>query len=172
MSQENATEVEGSGTTASLRLLGPLVTGQLLRVDLWTGSGFVNAGHPSPWRLHGGRLEHITPEIDPPFGAPLPHPHRVQPLLHAQQGVRLHDDATVVCLDWRGTQDQGRPVVRGGSAHGVGCSAPPGGGSSSRTPDRRPRAGAIRATPLSSPSGALPSTPFEVGDVVCDRIGG
>ncbi|MET9619393.1 PP2C family protein-serine/threonine phosphatase [Streptomyces sp. NPDC006464] len=134
-------------------LLGPLVTGQLLRVDLRTGSvGFVNAGHPWPWRLRGGRLEHITPEIDPPFGAPLPHPHRVQSLqlqpgdrlilvtdgmlernaaaeelptliestrdlhprdavhtltqavLHAQQGV-LHDDATVVCLDWRGTQD-------------------------------------------------------------------
>ena len=93
MSQETATEVDGSGTTVSvsvsLRLLGPLVTGQLLRVDLWTGSvGFVNAGHPWPWRLHGGRLEHITPEIDPPFGAPLPEPHRVQPLLHAQQGVR------------------------------------------------------------------------------------
>ena len=134
-------------------LLGPLVTGQLLRVDLRTGSvGFVNAGHPWPWRLRGGRLEHITPEIDPPFGAPLPHPHRVQSLqlqpgdrlilvtdgmlernaaaeelptliegtrdlhprdavhaltqavLHAQKGV-LHDDATVVCLDWRGTQD-------------------------------------------------------------------
>lgn len=134
-------------------LLGPLVTGQLLRIDLQTGSaGFVNAGHPWPWRLRGGRLDHISPEIDPPFGAPLPHPHRVQSLqlqpgdrlilvtdgmlernaaaeelptlinttrdlhpretvhaltqavLHAQQGV-LHDDATVVCLDWRGTQD-------------------------------------------------------------------
>ena len=134
-------------------LLGQLVTGQLLRIDLQTGrAGFVNAGHPWPWRLRGGRLDHITPEIDPPFGAPLPHPHRVQSLqlqpgdrlilvtdgmlernaaagelptliegtrdlhprqtvhtltqavLHAQQGV-LHDDATVVCLDWRGTQD-------------------------------------------------------------------
>ncbi|MEU2261329.1 PP2C family protein-serine/threonine phosphatase [Streptomyces sp. NPDC019645] len=132
-------------------VLGSLVTGQLLRIDLRTGSAdFVNAGHPWPWRLRGGRLDHITPEIDPPFGAPLPHPHRVQSLqlrpgdrlilvtdgmlernaaaedlpalikdtrdlhpretvhaltqavLHAQQGV-LHDDATVVCLDWKGT---------------------------------------------------------------------
>ena len=134
-------------------LHGPLVTGQLLRVDLQTGSaGFVNAGHPWPWLLRGGRLERMVPEIDPPFGAPLSHPHRVQSLqlrpgdrlilvtdgmlernaaaedlpaliegtrdLHpretvhtltqavlcAQQGV-LHDDATVVCLDWQGSRD-------------------------------------------------------------------
>ncbi|WP_443048669.1 PP2C family protein-serine/threonine phosphatase [Streptomyces sp. NBC_00328] len=132
--------------------VGSLVTGQLLRIDLRTGSvGFVNAGHPWPWLLRGGRLNRLTPEVDPPFGAPLPHPHRVQTrqlqrgdrlilvtdgmlernaiaedlpaliegtrdlhprdtvhvltqaVLRAQQGV-LHDDATVVCLDWRGTR--------------------------------------------------------------------
>lgn len=133
---------------------GSLVTGQLLRIDLRTGGvGLVNAGHPWPWLLREGHLHRITPEIDPPFGAPLPHPHRVQSrqlrpgdrlilvtdgmlernavaedlpaliegtrdlhprdtvhvltqaVLRAQQGV-LHDDATVVCLDWRGTRDQ------------------------------------------------------------------
>jgi serine phosphatase RsbU (regulator of sigma subunit) len=132
---------------------GSLATGQLLRIDLQTGSvGLVNAGHPWPWLLRGTRLQRITLEIDPPFGAPLPHPHRVQSLqlqpgdrlilvtdgmlernaiaenlpalieqtrdlhprttvhvltqavLRAQQGV-LHDDATVVCLDWRGIRD-------------------------------------------------------------------
>lgn len=132
---------------------GSLVTGQLLRIDLRTGCvGLINAGHPWPWLLREGHLHRITPEIDPPFGAPLPHPHRVQSrqlqpgdrlilvtdgmlernaiaeelpaliegtrdlhprdtvhvltqaVLRAQQGV-LHDDATVVCLDWRGTRD-------------------------------------------------------------------
>ncbi|WTH47525.1 serine/threonine-protein phosphatase [Streptomyces sp. NBC_01550] len=70
-------------------LHGPLVTGQLLRIDLQTGSaGFVNAGHPWPWLLRGGRLDRIIPEIDPPFGAPLPHPHRVQSL-QLRPGDRL-----------------------------------------------------------------------------------
>ena len=66
-----------------------MVTGQLLRIDLRTGyTGLVNAGHPWPWRLRQGVVEHLAPEIDLPFGAPLPHPHRVQPL-HLEPGDRL-----------------------------------------------------------------------------------
>lgn len=48
---------------------GQFVTGQLLRVDLATGTaGFVNAGHPYPLRLRNGRVEEIEMRIEPPFG--------------------------------------------------------------------------------------------------------
>lgn len=68
---------------------GAMVTGQLLRIDLPTGHvGVVNAGHPWPWRLRRGILEHLTLEIDLPFGAPMLHPHRVQSL-QLEPGDRL-----------------------------------------------------------------------------------
>jgi serine phosphatase RsbU (regulator of sigma subunit) len=48
---------------------GQFVTGQLLRVDLPTGTaGIVNAGHPFPLRLRDGKVEEIDLRIEPPFG--------------------------------------------------------------------------------------------------------
>jgi hypothetical protein len=48
---------------------GQFVTGQLVRVDLITGTaGIVNAGHPFPLRLRGGLVEEIPLRIEPPFG--------------------------------------------------------------------------------------------------------
>jgi serine phosphatase RsbU (regulator of sigma subunit) len=48
---------------------GHFVTGQLLQIDLRTGTAFiVNAGHTLPLRLRGGRVEEVCLEIEPPFG--------------------------------------------------------------------------------------------------------
>ncbi len=48
---------------------GQFVTGQLLRVDLHTGTaGIVNAGHTLPLRLRGGVVEEITLRVEAPFG--------------------------------------------------------------------------------------------------------
>jgi Stage II sporulation protein E (SpoIIE) len=45
------------------------VTGQLLRVDLTTGTGtMVNAGHPGPLRARHSQVERLTLMADPPFG--------------------------------------------------------------------------------------------------------
>jgi serine phosphatase RsbU (regulator of sigma subunit) len=52
---------------------GQFVTGQLMGVDLNTGlAGIVNAGHPLPLRLRGGRVEEIGLRVEPPFGV-VPH---------------------------------------------------------------------------------------------------
>lgn len=48
---------------------GQFVTGQLLRVDLPTGTAaIVNAGHPLPLRLRGGVVEEIQLRVEAPFG--------------------------------------------------------------------------------------------------------
>jgi hypothetical protein len=48
---------------------GQFVTGQLLRVDLLSGTAaIVNAGHPLPLRLRDGRVQEIDPDVEPPFG--------------------------------------------------------------------------------------------------------
>jgi serine phosphatase RsbU (regulator of sigma subunit) len=48
---------------------GQFVTGQVLRVDLHSGTAqVVNAGHPPPLRLRDGRVEEIALAVDPPFG--------------------------------------------------------------------------------------------------------
>ena len=48
---------------------GQFVTGQLMRVDLGTGTAaIVNAGHPFPLRLRNGRVEEVDLRIEPPFG--------------------------------------------------------------------------------------------------------
>jgi serine phosphatase RsbU (regulator of sigma subunit) len=48
---------------------GQFVTGQLMRVDLHTGTaGIVNAGHPFPLRLRNGKVEEVDLRIEPPFG--------------------------------------------------------------------------------------------------------
>lgn len=45
------------------------VTGQILRVDLATGTAeIVNGGHPHPFLLRGGRVEVVELNVDPPFG--------------------------------------------------------------------------------------------------------
>ena len=56
-------------------------TGQLVRIDLRTGvAQVVNAGHPLPLRVRGGRVESVTLEADPPFGVVRGHGYRVQAL--------------------------------------------------------------------------------------------
>ena len=130
---------------------GRYVTGQPLRISLHDGrTEFINAGHPWPLRLRGGKVEEITPAVDLPFGCTAPHTYSVQELdlqagdrlvmladgmpersaadldlpaliestqdLHPREAARvliehvvhahdghLHDDATVMCLDWYGT---------------------------------------------------------------------
>ena len=48
---------------------GQFVTGQLVRVDLHTGTAaIVNAGHVLPLRLRNGRVEEVELRIEPPFG--------------------------------------------------------------------------------------------------------
>jgi hypothetical protein len=57
------------------------VTGQLLRVDLTTGTGaMINAGHPGPLRVRDGRVEDIELAADPPFGIVPGIDYRVQPV--------------------------------------------------------------------------------------------
>jgi serine phosphatase RsbU (regulator of sigma subunit) len=47
---------------------GRFVTGQLVRVDLPSGTArIVNAGHPPPIRIRAGKAEEITLRADPPF---------------------------------------------------------------------------------------------------------
>jgi serine phosphatase RsbU (regulator of sigma subunit) len=60
---------------------GGFVTGQLARIDLRGETAtIVNAGHPPPLRLRGGRLEAVDLEADPPFGIVRDMQYRVQPL--------------------------------------------------------------------------------------------
>jgi serine phosphatase RsbU (regulator of sigma subunit) len=48
---------------------GQFVTGQLMRVDLSSGTAaIVNAGHPFPLRLRNGRVEELELRIEAPFG--------------------------------------------------------------------------------------------------------
>ncbi|HET6393154.1 MAG TPA: PP2C family protein-serine/threonine phosphatase [Blastococcus sp.] len=48
---------------------GQFVTGQLLRVDLPSGTAsIINAGHTWPLRLRKGRVEEVELVIEPPFG--------------------------------------------------------------------------------------------------------
>jgi serine phosphatase RsbU (regulator of sigma subunit) len=59
---------------------GQFVTGQLVRIDLATGTALtVNAGHPPPLRLRAGRVERVALQADPPFGT-LVSGYRVQEL--------------------------------------------------------------------------------------------
>jgi serine phosphatase RsbU (regulator of sigma subunit) len=60
---------------------GGFVTGQLARIDLGEETAtIVNAGHPSPLRLRGGRVEPVALRADPPFGIVPGHEYQVQPL--------------------------------------------------------------------------------------------
>lgn len=65
------------------------VTGQIMRVDLRTGSAtIVNAGHPPPLRLRDGVVQEVPLEADPPFGAVPNTSFRVQSL-ELRPGDRL-----------------------------------------------------------------------------------
>lgn len=84
------------------------VTGQLLRLDLTTGTAaVVNAGHPLPLRLRDGRVEVIELVPDPPFGV-VPGPaYRAQPvplvpgdrLVFVTDGVLERNAATADVLE-------------------------------------------------------------------------
>ena len=68
---------------------GGFVTGQVARIDLRDETAtIVNAGHPSPMRLRGGRVEPVALNADPPFGIVPGHEYVVQPL-PLQPGDRL-----------------------------------------------------------------------------------
>jgi hypothetical protein len=68
---------------------GAFVTGQLVRVDLRGGvAQIVNAGHPPPLRIRGGRAETLPLRADPPFGLRLDRARLVQDL-ELQPGDRL-----------------------------------------------------------------------------------
>jgi serine phosphatase RsbU (regulator of sigma subunit) len=140
----------GNDALAAHAHVGQFVTGQLARVDLRTGSmTVVNAGHPLPLRVRGGRVQEIDLAVDMPFGLypgraftvrrlqlepgdrivlvtdgmvernaedlDLPamlgrqagaHPrelvYELAETVLRSTGGDLHDDATVLCLDWRG----------------------------------------------------------------------
>jgi serine phosphatase RsbU (regulator of sigma subunit) len=60
---------------------GEYVTGQLVRIDLPSGTGrIVNAGHPSPIRVRKGRAERVALDADLPFAAWPLASYRVQDL--------------------------------------------------------------------------------------------
>ncbi|MEU3415648.1 PP2C family protein-serine/threonine phosphatase [Streptomyces sp. NPDC006658] len=66
-----------------------MTTGQLLRVRLGTGAcELVNAGHPWPLRLRGGRVEELAITVNMPFGVPAPVTYEVQ-RLRLEPGDRL-----------------------------------------------------------------------------------
>jgi serine phosphatase RsbU (regulator of sigma subunit) len=68
---------------------GAFVTGQLVRVDLPSGvARVVNAGHPAPIRIRGGRAERVPLEADLPFAASMSRTYRVQEL-SLEAGDRL-----------------------------------------------------------------------------------
>lgn len=68
---------------------GAFVTGQIVRVDLLSGvAHIVNAGHPPPVRIRGGRAETLPLHIDPPFAAPRRDAYRVQEIA-LEPGDRL-----------------------------------------------------------------------------------
>jgi serine phosphatase RsbU (regulator of sigma subunit) len=65
------------------------VTGQLVRIDLPTGTAcIVNAGHPAPIRIRDGRAEPVLLSADLPFGTSPSGDYRVQELA-LQAGDRL-----------------------------------------------------------------------------------
>jgi serine phosphatase RsbU (regulator of sigma subunit) len=60
---------------------GGFVTGQVARIDLRTGTAaIVNAGHPPPLRLRGGRVQPVPLQPAPPFGILPGYEYRVQSL--------------------------------------------------------------------------------------------
>ena len=68
---------------------GGFVTGQVARMNLREQTAtMVNAGHPPPLRLRGGRVEELVFEADPPFGIVQGYQYQVQ-TLPLEPGDRL-----------------------------------------------------------------------------------
>jgi serine phosphatase RsbU (regulator of sigma subunit) len=77
---------------------GRFVTGQLLDIDLPTGTArVVNAGHTLPLRLRGGRVEEVDLRVEAPFGVLPGKSFEVQafPLLPGDRLVFLTDGMLV-----------------------------------------------------------------------------
>lgn len=92
------------------------VTGLLLRVDLSTGAmRAVNAGHPRPYRLRGGRVICLDLGPDVPLGAVVGYPYRVQ------DSELLPGDRLVVVTD--GVVERQSPSAHLGVAAAVGETA-------------------------------------------------
>jgi serine phosphatase RsbU (regulator of sigma subunit) len=73
--------LSASNALAANSAPGQFVTGQLLEVELATGTALVvNAGHPAPLRLRAGLVEELELQIDVPFGVEPGRPYRVQRL--------------------------------------------------------------------------------------------
>jgi serine phosphatase RsbU (regulator of sigma subunit) len=69
------------GALTSYAADGQFATGQLVRIDLPTGTArIVNAGHPAPIRIRDGRAERVTLGTDLPFAALSSATYRVQEL--------------------------------------------------------------------------------------------
>ncbi|MEU1707780.1 PP2C family protein-serine/threonine phosphatase [Streptomyces sp. NPDC005706] len=81
-----------------------MTTGQLLRVELESGAcELVNAGHPWPLRLRGGRVEELRLKVNLPFGVPARVVYEVQ-RCRLEPGDRL-----VLVTD--GMQDRGAAAI-------------------------------------------------------------
>ncbi|WP_296139322.1 MULTISPECIES: PP2C family protein-serine/threonine phosphatase [unclassified Pseudonocardia] len=73
--------ITANDSLAAYSSVGQFVTGQVVRIDLVRhAASIVNAGHPFPLRLRGGRVEEIALAIDMPFGLEPGRSFRVQPL--------------------------------------------------------------------------------------------
>jgi serine phosphatase RsbU (regulator of sigma subunit) len=85
------------------------VTGQVLRLDVPGGTGaVVNAGHPLPRRVRGGRVEPVGLDADLPLGVDPEAIYRVQPLqLEPQDRLVLLSDGVL------------EATPEGGSAYGA-----------------------------------------------------
>jgi serine phosphatase RsbU (regulator of sigma subunit) len=85
----NAQVVSANDELAAHSRSGWFVTGQVLRIDLdRETASIVNAGHPAPLRLRGGRVEEIDLAIDLPFGLEAGRSFAVQ-LLPLEPGDRI-----------------------------------------------------------------------------------
>lgn len=73
--------VSANNELAAYSSAGRFVTGQVVRIDLDRETAMiVNAGHPAPLRLRGGRVEEAEFAIDLPFGLEPGRSFDVQPL--------------------------------------------------------------------------------------------